>query len=121
MAKDTSAVIFVPARCTGNRQEFALRFQRVAQGWIATDALSLGRQTVDRGERLDRRRIEGEIAFGPDYPGCRGCGAQSAFRCSCGGVGCWDGKSAGATCPWCGSDNSIDAQTVQALDGHLDL
>jgi hypothetical protein len=77
--------------------------------WIADWAFAV-KETYGKKEGYDRHTIAGAFAFDLAYPGCPYCQAKSIFKCSCGKVNCWDGKTSMTTCSWCDQAAELGGQ-----------
>ena len=112
-------VVVVLCSCSHLHKQFGIRFEESETGqWIGDWAFPLTEDTAKR-EGYDRGEITGEFEFGSDYPGRPHCEATSLFKCSCGGVACWDGESQTVTCPWCGNSGELNG-IITSLDAGLD-
>lgn len=116
-------VVIVTARCSHNRQGFAIRFEQKAHGqWIADWAFAV-KETLARKarkEEYDRSEITGAFGFDAAYPGCPHCRAKGVFKCGCGKVACWDGERGAITCPWCGARGKLSGH-IESLGAGGDL
>ena len=109
-------VAIVLARCQKTPAEFGLRFEKNADTSYGDCALLLKPGTAKR-EGYGETRLTGSFEFANTYPGCPGCSNQSAFLCSCGKVGCWDGHLKTVTCPWCSQTVMLEGRITNLLAG----
>lgn len=109
-------VAVVVARCQETKVEFGIRFEDLADKWIGDWAFVLKPEIAKR-EGYGETRLTGRFEFASTYPGCPGCSNQSAFLCSCGKVGCWDGHLKTANCPWCIQTVMLEGQITELLAG----
>ncbi len=104
------AVLLAPARCTGTKRPFAIRFEVGAHGiWQACAAFAISeRQLCNPAFSSDQ--VMSSASLSPSYPGCPHCGADprkefagvSFVRCSCGKLACSTGIIGAETlCAWC--------------------
>ena len=107
-------VAIVKARCSRTTRSFGIRFDQSAASWLANWSFPFGDENVNRPES-EAIHVDGHFAIGASYPGCPDCKAASFFRCGCGKVGCWDGKSPTVTCPWCNQFGTL-AGTMDFLN-----
>jgi len=106
-------VVIVLARCSRSKQLFGIRFEEKGRNqWLADWAFPI-KEVMARREGYDRGEIRGTFQIAPTFPGCRSCGAVGFFSCGCGKVGCWDGESGMATCPWCGSSGELSGEITE--------
>ena len=110
-------VVIVLGRCSRRGDLHGMRFEETDRGhWQADWAFPVREQTAHR-ERFDRSDITGSFSFALGYPGCPGCGAFSYFRCCCGKVACWDGRSERVTCPWCRQTSTLQGSVDRLSAG----
>jgi hypothetical protein len=109
-------VAIVLGRCQTKGVEFGIRFERVANSWIADWAFLL-KPGASKREGYGETRLTGSFEFSNSYPGCPGCSNRSAFLCGCGKLGCWDGLLSTVTCPWCGQTGKLEGQITDLLAG----
>ncbi|MBP7935815.1 MAG: hypothetical protein KA354_14300 [Phycisphaerae bacterium] len=103
----TPNVMMVMARCAGSKQGFGLKFKRKWWNkWVAIEAFPLAEAVTNRGG-YGQAAITGSIVLDSPFQGCPYCGNPNIFRCGCGKVFCWDGKSRIVTCPWCGQTGEL--------------
>jgi len=104
------AVLLAPARCTGTKRPFAIRFEVGAHGvWQACAAFAISeRQLCNPAFSSDQ--VMSSASLSSSYPGCPHCGSDprkefagvSFVRCSCGKLACSTGIiGAENLCPWC--------------------
>jgi hypothetical protein len=104
------AVLLAPARCTGTKRPFAIRFEVGAHGiWQACTAFAISeRQLCNPAFSSDQ--VTSSASLSSSYPGCPHCGTDprkefagvSFVRCSCGRLACSTGIIGAETiCPWC--------------------
>lgn len=109
-------VAIVVARCTSTKAEFGIRFERLKKRWVADWSFFLRPGTATR-EGYEETRLNGQFEFAKSYPGCPGCENGSIFLCSCGRVGCWNGRSRTVTCPWCEHQVKLESEIKDLLAG----
>lgn len=95
-------------KCSRRKGLYGIRIEKEGSDWIFTWAFPVKEATASR-EKYDKTRIAGDMMLSPEYPGCPYCGTKGFFRCVCGKLNCWDGKSHRATCNWCGSRGKLTA------------
>ena len=93
------AVLLAPARCTGTKRPFAIRFEQGVRGiWQACAAFAISeRQLCNPAFSSDEVRSSASLS--PSYPGCphRGADPRKEFaavsfvRCSCRKLACSSG------------------------------
>jgi hypothetical protein len=100
-------VVVVLARCTKQSSEFGVRLEEAPHRmWVADWAFAIKARVAQR-ERYDRAERKGSFSFAASYPGCPHCHSISAYKCSCGRLGCWDGEGRTVQCPWCGHKGEV--------------
>lgn len=117
-------VVVVMARCSHSRQYYGIRFEesnvvdpnpgfrfgfKPKRYWVGDWAFEID-EGSGKKEGYDKSEIRGFISMGSAYPGCPHCKGASIFKCSCGKVACWDGRSDIVTCPYCGITAGIVGQ-----------
>lgn len=105
------AVLLAPARCTGTKRPFAIRFEQAAGGiWKACAAFAISEQQLSN-PAFSSDEVTSSASVSSTYPGCPHCGADprktfagiSFVKCSCGKLACSSGIiGAENLCPWCG-------------------
>ena len=105
------AVLLAPARCTGTKWPFAIRFEVGALGiWQACAAFAISERQL-RNAAFSGDEITSSASLSSSYPGCPHCGTDprkefagvSFVKCSCGKLACSPGIIGAETlCPWCG-------------------
>lgn len=114
-ATELPNVAVVLARCQSSQQTFGIRLEaKMSNQWSADWAFLIKSDRSAAREGYESRDISGAFTLDPGYPGCPSCGAGGFFRCECGRVACWDGRSQKVTCPWCKS-----AKTIRGSIGSL--
>src|SRR5260370_12665695 len=106
------AVLLAPARCTGTKRPFAIRFEVGAHGiWQACAAFAISERQLSN-PAFSSDQVTSSASLSPSYPGCPHCGTDprknfagvSFVKCSCGKLACSTGIiGAGTICPWCES------------------
>ncbi len=104
------AVLLAPARCTGTKRPFAIRFEQGANGiWQAYAAFAITERQLSN-QAFSGNQVTSSASLSPGYSGCPHCGADSRkefagvsfVKCSCGKLACSTGVIGTETlCPWC--------------------
>jgi TerY-like protein len=105
------AVLLAPARCTGTKRPFAIRFEVGAHGiWQACAAFAISDRQLSN-PAFSSDHVTSSALLSSSYPGCPHCGTDSRrefagvsfVKCSCGRLACSSGIIGAETlCPWCG-------------------
>lgn len=110
-------VVIVLGRCRRQQAIFGIRLEeKEPRDWVCDWAFPVRDQTAKR-ERFDQTEITGSFKYDPNYPGCPYCGSKSTVRCSCGKVGCYNGKSWVVKCPWCGRRGIVGSPVDRLTSG----
>ena len=124
-------VVIVMARCRQTKEYYGIRFEENRsierypkhdfgiepnQLWVADWAFEIKKESADR-EGYAKTEISGSFSIAPAYPGCPSCHGRSIFKCGCGKVACWDGKSQMVTCPYCGMTGLLSGQIDRLSSG----
>ena len=104
------AVLLAPARCTGTKRPFAIRFEQGDRGiWQACAAFAISERQLSN-PAFSSSEVSSSASVTSSYPGCPHCGADprkafagtSFVKCSCGKLACSPGIIGAETlCPWC--------------------
>ena len=114
---DKIAVI-LPAYCQKTGKMFGIRTEQIStNNWLQTWAFKMD-ENIMQNEKLIEKKINGHIAFAPEYNGCPYCGSRGWFECNkCHNIICCD-DSPTATCPKCGNKiESFVEGSAWNLDG----
>ncbi len=105
------AVLLAPARCTGTKRPFAIRFEQGANGvWQACAAFAISERQLSN-KAFSSDEVTSSASLSASYPGCPHCGSDrrkdfagvSFVKCSCSKLACSAGIIGAETlCPWCG-------------------
>lgn len=88
------------AACEETRKPFAITVDPNGRKLKFVWAFRIDRAKAHR-ERFDTSRVQGDITYDENFPGCPYCHSKQFWICSCGTVVCWHGQEK-VTCPNCG-------------------
>ena len=90
------------AKCSKDGQTFGIRTQKMSDGdWWRTWAFPIDEKRAQR-EGYDVTKVNGNMYYTKEYPGCPYCGTKSFVQCNkCHGITCLKEETS-LPCQWCG-------------------
>lgn len=94
----------IVARCKKRNQMYGIRTQKMSDGdWWRTWAFSLDEKRA-YNEGYDVTKVQGNLYYTEEYPGCPYCGTKSFVQCNiCRKLSCYNNEVR-MNCLWCGND-----------------
>lgn len=95
------------AKCGSCHKTYGMRTeQRRKNKWAITWAFPI-KESVAKHEGYDKVKVNGELIFDDNYPGCPYCGKSTWILCyNCGHFSCDIKKKGVFTCEWCETKSS---------------
>ena len=103
------------AACEETRKPFAITVDPNGRKLKFVWAFRIDRAKAHR-ERFDTSRVQGDITYDENFPGCPYCHSKQFWICSCGSLNCWHGQK-NAKCPVCGVTGTLEYTNSLELRG----